>query len=185
MPRASFIGIVALMAIDRILLTPRWGGTVESDWYPWVARREPRVERLALPAPDAPTIAGCVDAFGPALGDGARTLVVGHSVSVQAWLHTFAARGVIPEAFLAVAGWWTVDAPWPTIEPWLASPPAVDPALSGRVLLGTGDPFTADTEANAARWRAVGADVTVVPDGAHFNRAQEPAVWDALVAMAA
>ena len=53
------------------------------------------------------------------------------------------------------------------------------------VLLSDNDPFTADSGANAALWRArLRARVRLVPGAGHFNGAQEPAVYDALRAVA-
>jgi len=53
------------------------------------------------------------------------------------------------------------------------------------VLLSDNDPFTADSAANAALWRArLHAQVRLVPGARHFNGAQEPAVYDALRAVA-
>jgi predicted alpha/beta hydrolase family esterase len=175
------------MQIERILVTPRWSGTIDDDWYPWLATQLPALERIPLPDPGAPVPATCAVQLAAALdaGDPARTLVIGHSVSCQGWLHALA-RGSGPVAgFLAIAGWWTVDRPWPTIVPWCEA--TLDHgALRARlgrvhVVLGTDDPFTRDQEANAERWRGrLGATVDIVEDGRHFNRPIEPAVLAAI-----
>ena len=125
-------------SIERVLVTPRWAGSIDSDWYPWIAAREARVERVPLPQPEAPTIAGCVEAFGAALrsGDPARTLCVGHSVSCLGWLHTLAAHEVRVAGLLCVAGWWTIDDPWPTIQPWIDAKLPVT-ALRGLIVVVT------------------------------------------------
>jgi len=181
-----------MTAVDRILVTPRWGGGVESDWYPWLADvlGEPPVRRVPLPEADAPTIAGCRDAFAAALegGDPATTLCVGHSVSVQGWLRVFQALDLQVAGLVAVAGWWSVDEPWETIRPWIDTGHDLD-AIRARcphihVLLGTGDPFTSDQQRNAALWRErVGAQVRIVEDAAHFNDAEAPAVLETLRAL--
>jgi uncharacterized protein len=173
--------------IDAILVTPRWSGTVDDDWYHWLAAQEPRVQLVPLPDKDAPTIEGCAHAFAAALDlhDPARVLVVGHSVSCLGWLHALARREVHIGGFLGVAAWWQIDKPWPTILPWLQTPLPTD-ALRARlgrvqVILGEGDPFTADQQQNAALWRQrLGAEVELVLAGAHFNRRAEPAVALAL-----
>lgn len=179
--------------IERILVTPRWGGTTDDDWYPWIAGElgEPPIARVPLPEADAPTIAGCVDAFGAALdaGDPEATLCVGHSVSVQGWLRAFEAR---PErrvgGLLAVAAWWSVDDPWPTIRPWIETPHDLDAILRAcpraRALISTNDPFTSDHEANAALWRErLGAEVAIVEGAKHFNASREPRVLEEVRAM--
>ena len=178
------------MGRRRLLLTPRWAGSPDDDWYPWLAEQigEPPVERLALPTADAPTIAGCVAAFSSALdaGDATATWCIGHSVSVQGWLHTLASRpGTRIAGLIAVAGWWTVDEPWPAIRPWLDA--QLDLAAIRHacprvvVLLGTDDPFTRDQVANAALFRKrLDAEVTVVAGAQHFNRRVEPTVLAAI-----
>lgn len=179
-------------ATPRVLVTPRWGGTIDDDWYPWIDALVPGVERVPLPEPDAPTIASCVDAFGAALakGDAASTICVGHSVSCQGWLHALAAQGTSVAALVCVAGWWTVDEPWPTIQPWIDAAHDLDAlrarAPHVRVLVSDDDPFTADTSANAALWRErLDARVTIVPGAKHFNRAEEPTVLAVLEALRA
>lgn len=178
------------MSIERILVTPRWAGTPEDDWYCWLAEQLPEVsvERLPLPNRTAPTIAGCVVAFGAALdaGDPATTLCIGHSVSVQGWLRTFAAN---PErrvaGLLGVAGWWTVDQRWDAIVPWIDTPHDLARIRQAcprvRVLLSTNDPYTGDYETNMMRWlNRLDAAVDLIPDAEHFNAAAEPAVLAAV-----
>lgn len=176
--------------IERVVVTPRWGGTPADDWYPWLGEQlgEPPVVRLPLPDLDAPKIDRCVSVFGGALAEGepSRTLCVGHSVSVQGWLRTFAAN---PDTrvlgLVAVAGWWSVDEPWPAIRPWIETPhdlAAIRRACPRvHVLLGTGDRFTADQARNAEIWRErLGATVTVVEGAAHFNGGEAPEVLAAV-----
>lgn len=182
--------------IERVVVMPRWSGTPRSDWYPWL--REAlggwggALDVLALPDADAPTIEGCVAAIEAAVDDGAlgSTLLVGHSVSCQAMVRYLARRpaGVAAAGLLAVAGWWSVDAPWPSIVPWIEAPVDTERARAAVervvVLLSDNDPFTADHAANTTLWRTrMGADVRVVPGAKHFNGAVEPAVLDGLAAL--
>ncbi len=179
----------------RVLVTPRWGGTPDDDWYPWLGRQlgEPPVERLPLPDLDAPRIDRCVQAFAAALAQGDRreTICVGHSVSVQAWLRTLSVDPDPPIAGLvAVAGWWGVDEPWPSILPWIETPHQLDRARRGlpkvHALISTDDPFTRDHEKNAQIWRErLGARVTIVEGAKHFNGSESPAVLDAVREMMA
>jgi predicted alpha/beta hydrolase family esterase len=174
----------------RILVTPRWGGTIDDDWYPWLASQVPGIERVALPDASAPTIDRCARELAAALGGGEPAIVVAHSVSCQGWLHAMGRTESRLVGFLAVAGWWTVDEPWPSIQPWIDATHdrgALRTRLGEvRVLLGTNDPFTRDQQANAALWRArLGAAVRIVEDGRHFNRPEEPDVLLELSALRA
>ncbi len=170
---------------------PRWAGTADSDWYPWL-RAEldvPVACARLLPTPQAPAIADCVAELATVAGRSnlEDTLLVGHSVGCQAVLRFVAdlPEAVPVGAILCVAGWFAVDAPWDTIRPWMDTPlddariRAATPNLS--VLLSDDDPFTADHEANTAAWRErLGAHVTVVAGARHFNAPREPDVLRAI-----
>jgi predicted alpha/beta hydrolase family esterase len=181
-----------------LYLVPRWGGAPTSDFYPWLAseleaRQLDRPTALAMPTPDEPTIEAWVAAIGDALprdpGALARTVLVGHSVGCQAilrWLSRLP-DGVSVRGVLCVAGWWTVDRPWPTLRPWIDTSFDVGRVrvASARLvtLLSDDDPFTADFGANQRAWEErVGAQVHVVPGAKHFNAGVEPAVREALLA---
>jgi len=178
----------------RVLIAPRWSGTPDDDWYPWLEHSlldgdaDCEVVRVPLPDLDAPKINRCVDVFAAALaeGDRTRTICVGHSVSVQAWLRTLTRHPEPPIAgMVAVAGWWVVDEPWPSILPWIETPHDLATARRAvghlHVLLGTDDPFTADQVGNANVWKErLGAEVTTVEGARHFNDATAPAVLTAV-----
>lgn len=187
----------------RLLVVPRWAGTPRSDYYPWLVaalRANPAnpfadIVVADLPDPQTPRLATWPPAIAELLGDDpaalADTVVLGHSVGCQALLHALAGlpAGTRVAGMLAVAGWWRVDEPWPTILPWqeqipdLARVRSAVPALT--VLLSDNDPFTRDHAANAALWHErLGARVTLVPDARHFNAAEEPAVLAALLDLA-
>jgi predicted alpha/beta hydrolase family esterase len=186
----------AVTSIERIVIVPRWSGHAGVDWYPWIREQladEQRVEVVELPRPSAPVIDECVAALGSALGtDPAAlrsTLLVGHSVGCQALMRYLASlrpgTSDRPDgpALLCVAGWWAVDSPWPTIEPWISTPisPASLRANTSRivVLLSDNDPFTADWRANQLLWQErVGAQVEISSGGLHFNASQESAVLE-------
>lgn len=173
----------------RIVLVPRWGGDASSDFYPWLEGSLDRPLQVAeLDRPDAPTIAGCVASLERALGaDPESVVLVGHSVGCQAVVHYLAAvePGARVAGALFVAGWWWVDEPWETIQPWLDARPDTERAraAAGRsiTLLSDNDPFTADHAKNAASWRQrMGAEVRMVPGAEHFNASPQPAVLAAL-----
>ena len=183
----------------RLVIAPRWSGTARSDFYPWLGeqlaadpdRRFAPVDALDLPEPGHPRHATWPPAIAAALGRDpaqlAATVLLAHSVGCQAALHALAALpdGARVSALLAVAGWWQVDEPWPTIVPWQTQLPDLERvrASVGRilVLLSDDDPFTRDHAGNASLWRErLGADVVLVPGARHFNAAHEPAVLAAL-----
>jgi serine hydrolase len=181
----------------RVVVVPRWGGGPDSDFYPWLERSVPpglRVERLALPDPDQPTIDAWVPRVREALGgetERARTILLGHSVGCMAAMRALDEPSVRPVyALICVAGWWTVDEPWPTIRPWIDTPfdTAKVRANARRVhvIVSDNDPFTADHRETVARFeRALGAGTTVVRGGLHFNRQAEPVVLEAISAILA
>lgn len=181
----------------RLLIIPRWSGRAGSDFYPWLTEQlaalpdRPFAPVIVpdLPEPDAPRLDTWPPAIAAALGTDpaelARTVVLAHSVGCQATLHAVAALPAKISGMLAVAGWWTVDRPWPTIVPWLEATPDLARARANlgalRVLLSDDDPFTADHAANAAVWRErLGADVQLVPGAKHFNVPASPPVLAAL-----
>lgn len=187
----------------RLVVVPRWSGTPRSDYYPWLtaalaalpAPPFASVHVADLPDPGTPQPGTWPPAIRAILGDDpavlADTFVLGHSVGCQALLHALAdlPAGARVAGMLAVAGWWRVDRPWPTILPWqdhlpdLARARAAAPALT--VLLSDDDPFTADHQANAALWQErLGARIELVPGARHFNGAEEPAVLAALLRLA-
>ncbi len=179
---------------SKIIIVPRWSGHSSSDWYPWLRAAlstEAVVQALDLPDPGTPTLEAWTAGVQAALGDDmdglAKTLLVGHSVGVRAAMHALERlpAGWRMGGLLAVAGWWTVDRPWPTIVPWIEAPLATARVRAAArridVLLSDDDPFTADYVANAAQWRdSLDADVTVCAGAQHFNAAEAPAVLAAI-----
>lgn len=199
-----------MVAGQRLCIVPRWAGRQSMEWYPWLCRTELVRARFAeLLAPDiddpgTPTIDAWVTRLTETCGDapaGAleRTWFVGHSVGCQAIVRYLASLppGARVAGCLLVAGWWTVDQPWPTIRPWLypgdpeaeGAPPldlerarAACPRFS--VLISDNDPFTADHLATEGAWRErLGAEVTVAPGAKHFNATESAPVRDALAAL--
>jgi uncharacterized protein len=198
----------------RLCIVPRWGGTQESEWYPWLRAQDEVLGRFdeivgpEIAVPGTPTIDAWMASLTAACGTGrdpasaenlARTWFVGHSVGCQAVLRYLASvpAGVRTAGCVLVAGWWTVDEPWESLQPWLYPPgptgvPAGVPALgldhvraaSRRflVLISDNDPFTADWQATKAAWQErLGATVRVIPGAKHFNATEAPVVVDALL----
>lgn len=181
------------------LLVPRWAGTRESDYFPWLVselRDAGVVARVAplVPAPDAPKLAATVRSIDDTAVQEAlaRTVVVAHSVGCRAALHWLAElpAGARVRALVCVAGWWSIDEPWDSIRPFIDEPldAARARAAAGEtfVYLGEDDPFTGDQETNARRWREhMGARVMMVPGGGHLNVESFEELRDLVVELAA
>jgi uncharacterized protein len=186
--------------VPRLIIVPRWSGDGESDFYPWLrdalaSRSALRLTEIVtaelLPVKGAPTIEACVSHLEPwLLSSPEETFVLAHSVGCQAALRALArhhAHGGQPIAgALLVAGWFSVDEPWPTILPWMETP--ADWGAAGKaarrihVLLSDDDPFTADhVESRRLFETRVAATVTCVPGAKHFNAPEQPAVLEALI----
>lgn len=187
---------LALGDVARIVLVPRWSGDASSDYLPWLI---PQLSGLAtvsrlLPTPGAPEVEPTVAALTELLGDDpallSRTLVLAHSVGCQAAMRGIARLGPgrVVRGLLAVAGWWSVDQPWPSILPWMADfDHAATAAHLGAAiaLISDNDPFTADWRANKRLFeQRIGAVVRVVPGAAHFNVPALPRALDELSLLA-
>ena len=183
----------------KLCIVPRWGGTLESDYYPWLQARpevRARFDQVLGPNiddPGTPTIDAWMASLTRAVAPEtlADTYFLGHSVGCQAVLRFLAAgpAGARAAGVLCVAGWWTVDEPWDTIRPWIDTPFEIERARAacGRVitLISDNDPFTADWRTNQQLWEErLGAEVRVIPGAKHFNGSEEPAVLDAVCALA-
>jgi predicted alpha/beta hydrolase family esterase len=173
----------------NVLVLPRWGATKTSDWMPWAAHHltVPMTVADLKPSPQAPEIEPCVEEVQRLLVDPAHTVLVGHSVGCQGVMRAAARlpEGVTVAAVVLVAGWFWVDDVWEGIRPWVDTP--LDDAAVRRacprieVLLSDDDPFTRDHRATATAFqRRLGARVTLVRGGGHFDSEQEPGVLEAI-----
>ncbi len=186
--------------MQRVRIIPRWGGSPESDFYPWLARelkaRKGKVFKdiqvMDMPNPSTPILQDWLWEAGDAIGDdpyrSEHTLLIGHSVGCRAILHALAdvPEGMYVGGVLMVAGWFTVDEPWETLKPWIDVPFDMEAARAACkkmvVLLSDNDPYTSDFEANKRAWiERFGAEVRVIPGAKHFNAAEEPAVLEAVL----
>lgn len=179
--------------MPTLVVVPRWGGTGASDFYPWLFARAGALgfSRITVaelaPSPGAPEPQPTADSVRAALGDDDVVVILAHSVGCQGAIRALAAGPVRANVrgVLFVAGWFTIDAPWPAIEPWLRDPPDLSKARARcerfSLVVSDDDPFTRDHAATRAAFEGgLGAAATLVPGGKHFNGAEEPAVLDAL-----
>ncbi len=170
----------------RLLLVPRWAGTADSDFYPWLREQvastfDSIVTAELRPRPDAPQIEPCIEALTPLLDDPTPTIVLGHSAGNQVVMRTLARRSESVAGCLLVAAWYRIDEPWDSIRPWIETPidDARVRATAGRVevMISTNDRFTADyADTQAAFESRLGATVHVVEGRDHFNDASQPEV---------
>ena len=184
------------VTLSRIRIVPRWSGGPSSDWYPWLKQRLHAigiddVETIDMPRPNEPTVDRWVNHLQDVLGDDATelagTLLIGHSVGCQAVVRTLARlnEGHAVAGLFCVAGWFAVDAPWPSLRAWVETP--VDLAKARRaagtcvVMISDNDPFTKDVAMNRRSWEeTMGATVYVIPGAGHFNNSAYPAIWETL-----
>lgn len=181
--------------VPKLIVVPRMGGTGHSDFYPrLIARAASEFSLTAqavelLPIKEAPEPAPTARAVTAALQGADQAIVLAHSVGCLAALMAAAALpdGRSLAALICVAGWFTVEQPWPTIMPWLAEDLFDETRVRARVrhlaaVISDNDPFTPDYGATRTRFERMGATVTVVSGRRHFNTADEPAAWQALEA---
>lgn len=176
----------------NVLIVPRWAGTPDADWYPWLVEelgaRRVSARVVPMPEPDAPAIGPWLAALNGAVEAPERTVLVGHSIGCQAILRYAAATGRPIGGAVLVAAWWWANVDWVALKPWVSEPYDVAAArkaiAKATVLISDNDPYTPETEANRSAWEArLGAAVTVVPGAEHFNEDTAPAVLDAVLAL--
>lgn len=170
----------------RLVIVPRWGGSALDDFYPWLTAH---ADELGLhtsvaalrPVPNAPEPGPTIASVREQLDDPGATVVIAHSVGCRAAIAATGELAVPLRGLICVAGWFTVDRPWPSIVPWHDRALDLRPhARAFEALLSDDDPFTADHAATRARFEAIGAVAHLVPGARHFNGAREPAVLAAL-----
>lgn len=184
----------------RLIVIPRWSGTSQSDWYPWLQHELAGAHRgvfdpvvvADMPHPELPMVDIWVHQVQKLVGSdplvAAQTVMAADSVGCQAVMRALAAEpsGVRVAGVFFVAGWFRTDAPWDTLWPWIE--PAVDTervrAAVGKtvVVISDNDHHTHDWRGNRQLWeQRLGAQVIVVPGADHFNGQQYPDVLLALL----
>lgn len=180
----------------RVVLVPRWAGSASHDFVPWLrgALGVALVVAPLLPLSQRPEVEPTVAALLEVLRAGPlrRAVLVGHSVGCQA---VFRALAQLTDAELeagvagvvAVAGWWTVDAPWDALQPWLTPFDVARARRAARrvkAFLSTDDPYTADWRETGRRFeRELGAEVRVLDGRRHFTGPEQPEVLAAVQAL--
>ena len=186
----------------RVVLVPRFGATMESDWYGWLrdeldARAKFPLDAFVFcelkPEPEKPEIAACTshlrDLLGTDAGALGRTIVVGHSLGAQIALRALAglAGNAKVAGVLCVAGWLKLDLSPKTLRAWLHEPLDRKAARSRAAklinVMSSNDPnqmsilkVTRDWEESELR-----ADVAVTAQPGHFSGSAEPFVLETLL----
>src|SRR5688572_5739030 len=119
----------------RLVIIPRWAGSPADDFYPWLVQTLRRdhgdvfdeLEVVDMPQFRVPELGMWTAATRIAIGvaeQAARTVVAGHSVGFQAVMRALAELedGVVVPAAVGIAPWFRIDAPWPTLVPWIETP---------------------------------------------------------------
>jgi predicted alpha/beta hydrolase family esterase len=103
--------------MTRVFVVHRWGGSPETDWYPWIKRK---VEELGgectilkMPTPQNPKMEEWIRTLAEAVGEvDVNTYLVGHSIGCQTILR-YIER--IPKD--AEVGGVVLVAPWTRLKP--------------------------------------------------------------------
>ena len=195
-----------MSTIKHVYVVPRWAGSAQDDWYPWLKRQleaspdtkaQYEVQLLNMPAWDLPTIEQANDYLAQVLPPAQLNedvFLVGHSVGCLAILHYLAqvaARhpDAVPQVggVLCVAGWFSVDSPWQDILNWIHAPIDYEaarrliPASKLTVLLSDDDPYTSGFQENEQLWvERLNSNVSILPGRQHFSSQLDSDILDAI-----
>jgi len=175
--------------MKKIYLFPRYSGDEDSDWYQKAKQemtsgyKSVRVIPLSLPNwdyPDVTTFLSFIEHRLPLFEIDSDTYFVGHSVGCRAallYLNELQKKNQSLRigGLMCVAGWWTVDKPWPQLEQWIhicVDFEGIKKTCNGNIttLISDNDPFTSDTSTNKNLWETnLNARVRIVQNAKHFN----------------
>ena len=117
------------MTSPRIFLIHGWGGSPQSDWFPWAIQEFSKLdfEVIAplMPDTETPVIQAWVDHLSAQVGKIRDSdIFIGHSIGCQTILRYLEqSNGVVVKVIL-VAPWFTLtnlenDDAWKVAEPWI------------------------------------------------------------------
>lgn len=184
--------------MTQIFIIPRWGGSPDMDWYPWIEHLFHGDEAVSIhtlnmpdwddPSPDS-SLEAILKVLAPAELEG-DVLLVGHSVGCLSWInyldylvksgHEFPFMGLV-----AVAGWFNLQEPWPEAMPWINLQPDFEAikAICPEVCLvqSDNDPYTPASTTNRQAWQErLNARERLYPGAQHLNGSQERGVLEAI-----
>jgi predicted alpha/beta hydrolase family esterase len=175
--------------MKRIYIFPRYSGDENSDWYQKVQREFVHNDKnitiipLTLPNWDKPSTDEFLSFIREVIPENkidSNTYFIGHSIGCKAALlylnelHISNPK-LIMGGLLCVAGWWSIDKPWPQLKPWIKMPidfKGIKLICSNNIvsILSDNDPYTSDTQSNKKLWeKNLSAKVVIVPGAKHFN----------------
>ena len=193
--------------IKHVYVIPRWAGSSQSDWYPWLKQQLEAADQedhchyavhpLDMPDWSVPTLEQATtylaELLPPERLAREQVYLVGHSVGCLAILHYLsqlcpATNGQPRVAgVLCVAGWFSIDNPWQDILNWIDAPVNYECARRAIpedkliVLLSDDDPYTTGYQQNQKLWlERLRARVHILAGRQHFSEALDTDVRDAI-----
>ena len=166
--------------MKRVIIVHGWGGTPESDWFPWLKEelndRGYRVIVPLMPETDEPKIEPWIKKLREAVGEpDAETIFIGHSIGCQTILRYLqTAAGNAKETFF-VAGWFNLILD--NIEekeiaaPWFATPINLEAAKekAGKItaIFSDDDPYVPHSDWEKFK-TLLGAEVIILKKRGHI-----------------
>ncbi len=178
--------------MKNIYIFPRYSGDENSDWYKKIQREFAHKDKnirfipLSLPNWDRPSTEEFLTIIRETIPESkinSNTYFIGHSIGCKAALlylnelHTKNPK-LRMGGLLCVAGWWSIDKPWPPLKQWIEIPidfKGIKQICSNNIvsILSDNDPYTSDTQTNKKLWQEnLSAKVVMVHDAKHFNNSE-------------
>ncbi|MES2622971.1 MAG: alpha/beta hydrolase [Patescibacteria group bacterium] len=166
----------------NVIIVHNWGGTPESNWYPWLQseleNEGHEVLALQMPDTDAPVMNVWVQTLIDAVGiPDADTYFVGHSIGCQAILRYLDSVETSIGGAIFVAGWFDLinletEEEMEIAKPWIETPidlPKVATMIPESVLfISENDPFGCMDE-NIDGFNILGSKIISVTNAGHFT----------------
>jgi uncharacterized protein len=177
----------------NIYLVPRWAANIHSDWYGWLCKEikkkyEIDIIRLEMPNWKQPDINESIAYLNECVKDlDKQSYFIGHSIGCQAILRFLdkqleSNKDLKIGGFLFIAGWFEVDNPWISLQPWLDTASMNLSLISERTyfrktVLSDNDQFTSDFNHNKMLWNSLlNSEVSIYRNKQHFNKTIEKEV---------
>lgn len=117
------------MTKSRVFLIHGWGGSPQSDWFPWAilefTKLDYKVIAPYMPDTNIPVINKWVDHLSAQVGDLHESdIFIGHSIGCQTILRYLEQSSGVVAKVILVAPWFTLtnlenDEAWKVADPWL------------------------------------------------------------------
>jgi predicted alpha/beta hydrolase family esterase len=120
------------MTNPRIFLIHGWGGSPQSDWFPWAIQEFSKLDYEVItplmPDTNIPVISSWVDHLSALVGDIRQSdIFIGHSIGCQTTLRYLEKSSGVVAKVILVAPWFTLtnldsDEKWHIADPWFKTP---------------------------------------------------------------